>query len=201
MDPKYSGIAWTGTHLLDLKNIDLSKINLADIGRGLSRNYRFGGHTRDDLPPYSVAWHSLFCEAVADQMKLPPWARLQALLHDAPEYILGDMISPIKVLDPIYQSLESSLWEAVAVAFGIPVTWHPAIKEIDFIAFEVERLHLIAPDAWDPAPVVPPEWADLGKKWIEFTHTRNPEYVLASAMFQSRAKALIDAVACEGVDY
>ena len=137
MDPKLSGIVWTGSALLDLRAPDPAKIGLRDIARGLSRTYRFGGQTRDDLPPYSVAWHSLFCEAVADQMGLPVWARLQVLLHDAPEYVLGDMQTPVKVLNPVYQGLESDLWCAVARRFQIPEDWHPALKEIDALACEV----------------------------------------------------------------
>ncbi len=194
-------IIWTGSTLLDVMNVDPSKLDLRDIARGLSRNYRFGGQTREDLPPYSVAWHSLFCETVASQMALPPWVRLQALLHDAPEHVLGDFQSPLKATDPIYQAMESSLWEAVAARYGVPIEFHPAVKEIDFIAYEVERLHLIPADAWDPAPVVPPEWAGVGKAWIEFSQKRSPEYTLSAALFHSRAAALIADVECEGVDF
>jgi 5'-nucleotidase len=197
MDPKYHGVVWTGSGLLDLRDPDPAKIDLRDIARGLSRAYRFGGQTRDDLPPYSVAWHSLFCEAVADQMGLPLWARLQVLLHDAPEYVLGDMITPIKVLDPVYQGLESDLWRAVAARFDVPEDHHPALREIDAMAAEVERLHLIPAGAWDPAPQVPAEWAGMGERWIAFTQSRSPEATLSSALFHARATALIEAHASE----
>lgn len=193
MDPKFNGIVWTGSCLLDLQAPDPTKIYLHDIARGLSRAYRFGGQTRDDLPPYSVAWHSLFCETVADQMGLPVQVRLQILLHDAPEYVLGDMQTPIKVLDPIYQGLETDLWQAVARRFNIPEDHHPALAEIDALAAEVERQHLIPPGAWHPAPHVPAEWSEMGEKWIAFTQSRSPEAVLAASLFHARATALLNA--------
>jgi len=193
MNPKFNGIVWTGSCLLDLRAPDPLKIELRDIARGLSRAYRFGGQTRDDLPPYSVAWHSLFCETVADQMGLPVRARLQILLHDAPEFVLGDMQTPIKVLDPIYQGFEADLWRAVAARFHVPEDHHPALAEIDALAAEVERLHLIPPGAWSPAPQVPAEWADMGGKWIAFSQSRSPEAVLSAALFHARATALLNA--------
>lgn len=198
MDPRFNGIVWTGTHLLDVRKPDPALIVTKDLARGLSRKYRFGGHTRDDLPPYPVTWHSLFCEAVADQMGLPVWARLQALLHDAPEYVLADMITPVKVLLRDYGPLELGLWNAVARRFQIPAEFHPAIKEIDYLAFEVERLHLVATDAWEPAPQVPAEWADVGSAWIEFAHRHAAQNgPFSAALFHSRVQALEEARAQE----
>lgn len=198
MDPRFNGIAWTGSCLLDVRNPNPAHINLRDIARGLARKYRFGGHTRDDLPPYSVAWHSMFCESIADQMGLPVWVRLQAILHDAPEYVLGDQITPIKVLLRDFGPLEDALWQATARRFNIPAEFHPAVKEIDRIAFEVERFHLVAPDAWDPAPEVPAEWADLAASWIDFCHRHAAQDApFAAALFHSRVRALEDARAQE----
>ena len=196
--PKFYGVVWTGSHLLDLADPDPAMINLRDIARGLARQPRFGGQTRDDLPAYSVAWHSLFCEAVADEMGLSIEVRLQTLLHDAPEFVLGDMQTPIKVIDPIYQGLEVKLWRAICLRFDMQIELHPAIKEIDNIAVEIERKHLITPGAWPPEPSPPAEWAEMGRKWIEFTHKRQPESVLGQAMFLARARALFH-VRTEGV--
>lgn len=200
MDSKYNGIAWTGSTLLDVQNPTPSKIRLKDIARGLSRAYRFGGHTRDDLPPYSVAWHSLFCEKVADEMGLPVWVRLQAILHDAPEYLLGDLPTPIKVLLPGYKGLESRMWAAVAARWRLPVQVHPAVHEIDVLALEVERFHLVDPDAWEPAPVIPDRWSELAARWVAFVQTRGAqEAPLAAALFHARVRAL-EAAHLEQVD-
>lgn len=196
MDPKYIGKAWTGTQLLDITDPNPAQINLKDIARGLSRQYRFGGHTRDDLPAYSVAWHSLFCEQIADDMGLPIWARLQALLHDAPEYVLGDLIAPVKILVPAFSAYERKVWGAVARRFQIPPDVHPSIHDIDGLAFECERLHLIAPGAWDPAPVVPDPLQDTATAWFEFWQSRAAqEAAFAAALFHAKASALLDALA------
>lgn len=200
MDPKYNGVVWTGSHLLDVCEPDPALIEEKDIARGLARNNRFGGHTLDYQAPYSVAWHSLFCEAVADKMDLPIWARLQALLHDAPEYVLGDMVTPVKVLIPGYEALHLVMWGAIARRFEIPEDWHPAIKEIDAIALEVERQHLVAVAAWDPRPHVPQEWDDLGARWIEFTQKHGHDTRVAAALFRARLSALLEARAEEAED-
>lgn len=194
MDPKFHGLAWTGSRLLDVRNPTSEMLDLRDIARGLARKYRFGGHTKDNLAPYSVAWHSLFCETVADQMGLPIWVRLQALFHDAPEFILGDFQTPIKVLFPSVSALEDGLWRAIARRFGIPETWDPAIKEIDHLALEVERTHLIPADAWDPAPQVPEKWAEVGRAWIAFAQSKQGGGRFAAALFHSRAEALLIAL-------
>lgn len=198
MQAKFIGIVWTGSTLLDVQAPDPALINARDIARGLARRYRFGGHTRDDLAPYSVAWHSLFCEMVADQMGLPLEVRLQALLHDAPEYVLGDMITPIKRLLRDYGPLETNVWNATAARFQISAEFHPAIHEIDGLALEVERFHLVAKGAWDPAPVVPEEWVQIGARWIDFCQARAAQAgPLAAALFHSRLAALLDARAQE----
>ena len=198
MDPKFNGIVWTGSGLLDVQNPDPKLIDPKDVAHGLAVRYRFGGHTRRDLPLYSVAWHSLFCETVADQMGLPLWVRLQALLHDAPEYILFDVVTPLKRLLPEYVVLEGLVWSAVAKRFDIPEELHPAVHEIDNIALNVERLHLMVPGAWEPAPQVPEEWALIGERWIAFCQDRAQNgHTLAAALFHSRLVALLSAISQE----
>jgi hypothetical protein len=194
MNPKFNGIVWTGSVLLDVQAPDPAHINPRDIARGLARRYRFGGHTLDDLAPYSVAWHSLFCEMIADQMGLPVWVRLQALLHDAPEFVLGDMVTPVKCLLRDYGPLETNIWNATAARFQVPAEFHPAVHEIDALALEVERFHLVAPGAWSPDPVIPDEWVDVAARWIGFCQDRAAQAgPLAAALFHSRLAALLNA--------
>ncbi|MEL6587491.1 MAG: hypothetical protein AAFY65_13405 [Pseudomonadota bacterium] len=207
--PKRDGIVWTGSTLLDVTAPEPSAIRPADIALALARAPRFGGRTRRDLPSYSVAWHSMFCEKVADMMGLPIWVRLQCLLHDAPEYLMGDMASPIKSVLPDYRGLEGILWEAVARRFQIPVEKHPAVAEIDAIAFGHEARHLLAEDAWAPIPmpIADPAWAEMADKWMLFALRKRPNdgkmfgpdgrEVFASALFQSRLEALSDLRAAE----
>src|SRR5690606_37777411 len=80
--------------LLDPTPVD---IEIEDIAHGLAFVARWNGQTRGDWP-YSVAEHSLLVEQIFDRLEPgsdPNW-RLAALLHDAPEYVIGDMISPVK---------------------------------------------------------------------------------------------------------
>ncbi len=201
MDPRFNGIVWTGSHLLDVRDPNPDLIKTRDIARGLSRKNRFGGHTRDDLPAYPITWHSLFCEAVADQMGLPLWVRFQALLHDAPEYILSDIITPVKALLAGYHPLESGLWRAIAQRFQLPAEFHPAIHEIDALALEAERFFLVTPNAWHPKPEIPAEWAVMAQRWFEFALSRQgskPQF--SAGLFVSRVRALEEAMADGGND-
>lgn len=113
--------------LLDPTPID---IEIADIAHGLAFVARWNGQTRGDYA-YSVAEHSLLVEAlfaVAHPQSAARW-RLAALLHDAPEYVIGDMISPVKsAVGPAYGEMEARLAAAVQLRFGLPAQIPTAIK-------------------------------------------------------------------------
>ncbi len=82
---------------LDLLDPTPMDIEIEDIAHGLSFVARWNGQTCGDWP-YSVAEHSLLVETLYGRIapKAPGRWRLAALLHDAPEYVIGDMISPVK---------------------------------------------------------------------------------------------------------
>lgn len=191
MDMKFRGIVFTGSGLLDVLNPTPEAIKIADVGHGLAAKIRFGGHTRRDLPFYSVAWHSLFCEAVADQMGLPISVRLQALLHDAPEYVLGDSVTPVKCLLRDYGPIESGLWAAVAKKARVPVEFAPEVHEIDRLALDCERHFIGVPGDWDPAPVVPEEWRAVAEKWFRFWMNQQATQRFDAHLFIAKAKALM----------
>jgi uncharacterized protein len=97
-------------------------IEIADIAHGLARVARWNGQTSGPHI-FSVAQHTLLVETVMRE-QLPridvSW-RLAALLHDAPEYVIGDMISPFKaVLGEDYKSVEKRLLSAIHIRFGLP---------------------------------------------------------------------------------
>src|SRR5260370_8956397 len=97
-------------------------IEIADIAHGLARVARWNGQTRG-AHIFSVAQHTLLVEAVMrEQMpRLDVRFRLAALLHDAPEYVIGDMISPFKaVLGGDYKAVEKRLLAAIHIRFGLP---------------------------------------------------------------------------------
>ena len=116
---------------LDLLNPDPADIEIEDIAHGLARVARWNGQTRGEHA-FSVAQHSLLVEAIAQrllaQADLPPspptqtlkW-QLAALLHDAPEYVVGDLISPFKAaIGHDYKAFELRLLDAVHRRFGLP---------------------------------------------------------------------------------
>ncbi len=120
--------------LLDPSPVD---VEIEDIAHGLARVARWNGQTAGVLP-FSVAQHSLIVEDFCTQMK-PGWPakwRLSALLHDAPEFVIGDMISPFKsALGEHYKSIERRLQEAIHLRFGLPAilpeTVEKTIKRAD----------------------------------------------------------------------
>ena len=107
---------------LDLLDPSPMDVEIEDIAHGLSRVARWNGQTLGDHG-YSVAQHSLLVEAIArtGTPGLGADALLFALLHDAPEYVIGDMISPFKaVLGGDYKGVEDRLSAAVHIRFGLP---------------------------------------------------------------------------------
>lgn len=114
--------------LLDPTPID---IEIEDIAHGLAFVARWNGQTIGDYA-YSVAEHSLLVEQIYAliQPKAPIKWRLAALLHDAPEYVIGDMISPVKAaVGPGYGELDQRLTAAIHIRFGLPAAIPAAVKK------------------------------------------------------------------------
>jgi uncharacterized protein len=108
---------------LDLLDPSPLDIEIEDIAHGLARVARWNGQTKG-ANIYSVAQHSLLVEVIAHQSaRLDRKRRLAVLLHDAPEYVIGDMITPFKaVIGETYKAIETRLLAAVHLRFGLPVT-------------------------------------------------------------------------------
>lgn len=116
---------------LDLLDPTPMDIEIDDIAHGLAFVARWNGQTRGDWP-YSVAEHSLLVEAIFTRMnpEIAPRWRLAALLHDAPEYVIGDMISPVKsAVGPGYRELDLRLTAAIHLRFGLPAALPAPIKK------------------------------------------------------------------------
>ena len=118
---------------LDLLDPTPMDIEIEDIAHGLAFVARWNGQTSGDFA-YSVAEHSLLVEALFSRMepKAKTAEKLTALLHDAPEYVIGDMISPVKAaVGPGYGALDDRLTAAIHIRFGLPaVTPAPLKKKI-----------------------------------------------------------------------
>ena len=115
---------------LDLLDPSPMDIEIIDIAHGLARVARWNGQTVGDHA-FSVAQHSLVVEAIAAHLKpdLDVRWRLAALLHDAPEYVIGDMISPFKAALGIdYKMFEEKLEAAIHIRFGLPPKTPAEIK-------------------------------------------------------------------------
>jgi uncharacterized protein len=133
---------------LDLLDPSPLDIEIEDIAHGLARVARWNGQTTG-AHAFSVAQHSLVVEEVCRKIA-PGWdksKRLMALLHDAPEYVIGDMISPFKAaLGLDYKAFEEKLEAAIHLRFGLPP--HPppavkgAIKRADIICAYFEAVQL-----------------------------------------------------------
>lgn len=115
---------------LDLLDPSPLDIEIEDIAHGLSFVARWNGQTMGEFP-YSVAEHSVFVEELFSQLnpKADQRWRLAALLHDAPEYVIGDMISPVKsAVGPGYAEMDIRLTAAIHVRFGLPAEIPKTIK-------------------------------------------------------------------------
>jgi 5'-deoxynucleotidase YfbR-like HD superfamily hydrolase len=107
---------------LDLLDPSPADIEIEDIAHGLARLARWNGQTLGDHA-FSVAQHALLVTDIAAALKPdtePRWL-LAALLHDAPEYVIGDLISPFKAAVGLdYKAFERRLLQAINLRFGLP---------------------------------------------------------------------------------
>ena len=133
---------------LDLLDPSPLDIEIGDIAHGLARVARWNGQTSGDHA-FSVAQHSVLVEKIFSTMQpaAPIAHRLAALLHDAPEYVIGDMISPFKqALGMDYKSFEHRLQAAIHLRFGLPASLsqilNEQIKIADRTSAYLEATHL-----------------------------------------------------------
>ncbi|MGO9046875.1 MAG: YfbR-like 5'-deoxynucleotidase [Xanthobacteraceae bacterium] len=117
---------------LDLLDPSPLDIEIEDIAHGLARVARWNGQT-SGAHSFSVAQHCLLVETLARQRepRLDRRRRLAVLLHDAPEYVIGDMISPFKaVIGDAYKAVERRLLTAIHLRFGLPAKSPPEVEEL-----------------------------------------------------------------------
>ena len=117
---------------LDLLDPSPLDIEIEDIAHGLARVARWNGRT-SGAHIFSVAQHSLLVEALARNRmpRLDRSRRFAVLLHDAPEYVIGDMISPFKaVIGDAYKVVERRLLEVIHRRFGLPVRSDPELEKL-----------------------------------------------------------------------
>lgn len=132
-------------NLLDPSPLD---VEISDIAHGLARVARWNGQTKGSHA-YSVAQHSILVLDVAKILdpSLSVQMQMVALLHDAPEYVIGDMISPFKaVMGGNYREVEERLTHAIHMRFSLPIdvpkTIHRLIKQADKASAFLEATRL-----------------------------------------------------------
>ncbi|WP_460097788.1 phosphohydrolase [Pseudomonas sp. S3_C01] len=136
----------------DLFGTDTDMIDPRDIAHSLAHLCRFNGHTREF---YSVAQHSCL---VADLV--PAEHKLAALLHDATEAYIGDMVRPLKQWMCAYRDVEAWIWDRICTRFSLDQELPASVTQADLIALATERRDLMPhdPATWDclvgiePAP-------------------------------------------------
>ena len=133
---------------LDLIDPSPVDVEIGDIAHGLARVARWNGQTKGP-EIFSVAQHSLLVEALfaAGAPEATAGMRLAALLHDAPEYVIGDMISPFKAaIGGDYRRIEARLMQAIHIRFGLPAALAPdlvkRIKAADRVSAYMEATAL-----------------------------------------------------------
>lgn len=124
---------------LDLLDPSPLDVEIEDVAHGLARVARWNGQTSGPHI-FSVAQHSLLVEAIAQHIRsdLPARTALAVLLHDAAEYVIGDMISPFKaVIGPSYKDVEHRILSAIMIRFGLPATMS---REVAGLAKQADRI-------------------------------------------------------------
>lgn len=183
---------------LDLLDPSPFDIEIDDIAHGLARVARWNGQTRGDHA-FSVAQHSVVVVDIAGQLEpgLSASDALAALLHDAAEYVIGDMISPFKAaLGVDYGTIEDRLERAVRMRFGLAPTVEPTLKRLikraDRISahFEAVQLAGFSRDEADECFGIPPDGVAVAVVPVPVT--------AAQTLFLDRFSTLM--AACEAPD-
>lgn len=138
---------------LDILDPSPLDVELSDVAHGLARVARWNGQTIGDYP-FSVAQHSVLVLEIFRALNVEADARAQlhALLHDAPEYVMGDIISPFKAaMGGNYKEVENRLLGAIYLRFSLnalpPAALTRQIKKADREAAYLEAVHLAGFDA------------------------------------------------------
>lgn len=157
----------------------IDDVHIEDIAHGLAFQCRFNGQTQAF---YSVAQHSLLVAGL-----VPARLRLAALLHDAAEAYLGDLVKPLKPLFPEFSKLEGRVMAVIGERFGVAGFADPAIKRADLIALATEKRDLM-PHSCEP-------WAALAGVTPVPTRIRPLAPPEAKAAFLERFRELHDTAA------
>lgn len=137
--------------MFDVFNPQMEHINLKDISHALSMLCRYGGHCREF---YSVAEHCVLMAGHFEKSGEPELARA-ALLHDATEAYMGDVVRPLKSQLPLYRDVENRLQRLIFLNYGVYSEVPKEVKIADLCITTDEREMLLLPRPWSIDPVEP----------------------------------------------
>jgi len=141
-------MAWTGSRMISMTHPTSNDIILEEVATGLSRETRYGGAAT--AVPWSVAQHCLTALHFAEEDGIQQVAHLGAILmHDAPEYMLRDIIAPLKRYLPDYREIEARWWRETAARFGLPFDMPEIVHYYDRVTASSEKALLISPLSGD----------------------------------------------------
>jgi len=139
-------MAWTGSGYIDMLEPDPAAIVLLEVATGLSRETRYGGAATSVSWP--VSQHSLMAYRFARDDGVTDETDLRCIfMHDGPEYMIRDLIAPLKRGCPEYKGIESRWWRAFATRFDLPVEMPEIVKHYDNVCGVSEKVALVSPEA------------------------------------------------------
>lgn len=168
--PKEGWIQIANGHIFHPMDPVADEVHIEDIAQSLSRQNRYNGHSDKII---CVAQHSVNIAWLAEVDHLPTTTQLALLMHDAPEYITGDMISPMKAVLPGFQEIETSIMAVINQRFDLPIIPHKLMKHYDNLCLAWEKRDMYwSSREWPKLPDVP-EWYPPLTTWTaEFAETR-----------------------------
>lgn len=179
---------------LDITKLTPENIVIEDIAHDLAILPRYAGGT---ARPYSVAEHSIMVMQMVEDQTKDPTVLLQALMHDACEYITGDVPAPVKAVIPQIRAFEQNvLWPIVCEAFDMPVEIHQTIKDADWVALYVEAYSLHVSDElpqWENYDKYMPAAAAWMEVYGEIAPSNMPHPALIEQVFLDSFNALQEA--------
>lgn len=140
--------------MVSLDRPDPDDINIFDIAASLSKLCRYNGHTKE---PYCVSEHSCHVHDYVEAQGGSIADRKAALLHDSPEYLVGDMTKPLKgVVGPSFAQVEFNVWSAICTRFGMSLELPSIVKESDLRILFNEKAAVFKKDVdwgWEMDPL------------------------------------------------
>jgi hypothetical protein len=149
------------------------EVFIEDIAQSLSRSIRYNGHSDEII---NVAHHSCNCAWLADTMGYNARVQLAMLMHEGGEYIVGDMIRPLKVKFPDFILIEDDIMAAINTRFNLPIIDHKLLKFFDNLALAWEKRDLYKSSREWPHMLAVPDWCPTINPW---THSYAEERFLS----------------------